>query len=66
MLDELPDIYFCGNSDNFQTKLMVEQQSGKKTRILTVPKFHESNSIAIVNLENLDCFEICFNANGEI
>lgn len=66
MIDELPDIYFCGNSDKFQTKLKVDQQSGNKTRILTVPKFYESNSIALVNLENLDCFELCFNANRKI
>ncbi|XP_058807466.1 DNA polymerase delta subunit 2-like isoform X2 [Phymastichus coffea] len=56
-----PDIYFVGNMDKFETKL-VEGEKGHKIRLVCIPKFAHTQTAVIVDLENLDATPISFGA----
>ena len=44
--------------DIYETKLIVQET--KVCRLISVPEFHKTKSVVIVNLTNLDTFEILF------
>ncbi|KAL4479656.1 hypothetical protein ABPG72_004252 [Tetrahymena utriculariae] len=58
ILDELPHVYFSGNSPKFETKMIYEENTKKRCRLICVPAISDSNSFVIMNLTNLDTFEI--------
>ncbi|XP_037928858.1 DNA polymerase delta subunit 2 [Teleopsis dalmanni] len=64
ILKECPHIYFAGNCNEFKTE-MHEGSSGQKTRLICVPKFSQTKSIAVVDIETLDCHQICFNVKED-
>lgn len=64
VIRDCPHVYFVGNCDEFSTQLH-EGSQGQKTRLVCVPRFAKTQSIVVVNLENLDCHEVCFDCNGE-
>ncbi|XP_018801563.1 PREDICTED: DNA polymerase delta small subunit [Bactrocera latifrons] len=59
ILQECPHVYFAGNCDVFETDL---HKGSKKqtTRLICVPNFSKTQSIAVVDLDTLDCKEIIF------
>lgn len=65
IIDEMPHIYFAGNQEKFETKLLVDETKGRICRLVSVPVFSKTRSIVLVNLRNLDAFEISFNPNEE-
>lgn len=64
IIKDCPHVYFAGNCDAFSTQL-YEGSRGQKTRLVCVPNFGKTQSIAVVNLKNLDCYEISFDCNDE-
>lgn len=64
IMKECPHIYFAGNCNEFATTLH-ESSKGQKTRLVCVPSFAKTQSIAVINLHNLDCREITFNCNEQ-
>lgn len=38
--------------------------SGQKTRLVCVPSFAKTQSVAVVNLRTLDCRQLSFRLNG--
>ncbi|XP_073844260.1 DNA polymerase delta subunit 2 [Musca autumnalis] len=64
VINECPHVYFVGNCAEFSTQL-YEGTQGQKTRLVCVPRFAKTQSIAVVNLENLECHEVCFDCNDE-
>eukprot|EP00529_Nitzschia_sp_RCC80_P000007 CAMPEP_0113447232 /NCGR_PEP_ID=MMETSP0014_2-20120614/4129_1 /TAXON_ID=2857 /ORGANISM="Nitzschia sp." /LENGTH=553 /DNA_ID=CAMNT_0000338375 /DNA_START=105 /DNA_END=1766 /DNA_ORIENTATION=+ /assembly_acc=CAM_ASM_000159 len=58
VLDETPKLYFCGNcEEGFATKLSSsssKSNSSNKTRLICVPKFHQTGKAVLVNLRTLD------------
>ncbi len=65
IIGEMPHIYFAGNQEKFETKLLVDDKERKICRLVSVPVFSKTHSIVLVNLRNLDAFEISFNPNEE-
>ncbi|KAK8870000.1 hypothetical protein IAR55_000570 [Kwoniella newhampshirensis] len=53
-----PDIYFIGNQPEFETALVGESDS--PTRIVLLPSFAKSGTVALVCLETLECKTINF------
>lgn len=45
-----PTIYFCGNADEFATDI-YEGEGGQCTRLVCIPKFCDSKTIALINLD---------------
>ncbi|XP_046968581.1 DNA polymerase delta subunit 2 [Vanessa cardui] len=54
-----PAIYFNGNCDEFSTELFTgdDQQS---VRLVCIPNFCETKTVALVNLKNLECYSMVF------
>ncbi|CAB3259773.1 unnamed protein product [Arctia plantaginis] len=54
-----PAIYFCGNSEEFSTEI-YKGDAGQQTRIVCVPNFCDTKTIALINLSNLECYSMKF------
>ncbi|KAH9637149.1 hypothetical protein HF086_016171 [Spodoptera exigua] len=54
-----PAIYFCGNCPEFATDL-YEGENGQRTRLVCVPNFCDSMTVALINLANLECYSMKF------
>ncbi|TPX40415.1 DNA-directed DNA polymerase [Synchytrium endobioticum] len=54
-----PHVFFIGNQPRFETKL-VQGPSGQSTRIVLLPWFASTGTIALVDLDTLECFPVCF------
>lgn len=53
VLTETPQLYFCGNcEEGFATKITTTTTT--KTRLVCIPKFHETGEAVLVNLRTLD------------
>lgn len=63
VLDAYPQVYFAGNCSMFQTELF-EVGDSVQTRLVCVPRFSETQSVAVVNLVNLDCYEVSFKVDS--
>ncbi|XP_052896752.1 DNA polymerase delta subunit 2 isoform X2 [Anopheles moucheti] len=63
IIDECPHVYFAGNVGKFMTEMWTGA-NGQKTRLICVPSFSESQSIAVVNLRTMDCRKISFKIDG--
>ncbi|KAJ3282051.1 DNA polymerase delta subunit 2 [Rhizoclosmatium sp. JEL0117] len=59
IIETHPDIYFIGNQPEFSTKMAIGSQ-GEKTRIVMIPSFAESKTIALVNMRTLECRKVAF------
>lgn len=59
-MTKTPHIYFIGNQDKFASQLVTGKQ-GQRTRVVTLPSFASTGTIALVNLRTLDCHSVNFN-----
>eukprot|EP01135_Chromosphaera_perkinsii_P003788 Nk52_evm34s255 gene=Nk52_evmTU34s255 len=57
ILDHSPHVYFAGNQEKFETKL-VKSVDGEDIRIVCVPSFSATGTFVIVNLSTLDCYPV--------
>ncbi|KAH8385296.1 DNA polymerase delta small subunit [Drosophila serrata] len=64
ILRECPHVYFAGNCESFETALH-EGADGKRTRLVCVPSFSRTQSVAVVDLDTLDCRQVNFNVDAE-
>ncbi|EDV38768.1 uncharacterized protein Dana_GF24834 [Drosophila ananassae] len=64
ILRECPHVYFAGNCDSFETDLH-ESSSGQRTRLVCVPSFSRTQSVAVVDLETLACRQVNFSVESD-
>ncbi|KAL7733634.1 hypothetical protein ACLKA6_005086 [Drosophila palustris] len=64
IMKECPHVYFAGNCESFETELHVGS-GGKRTRLVCVPSFSKTQSVALIDLETLDCREVKFSVESE-
>ncbi|WBW74974.1 DNA polymerase delta small subunit Cdc1 [Schizosaccharomyces osmophilus] len=64
VMDELPNLYLCGNQPKFGTK-MIQSQS-KSVRLVSVPEFRKTGIITLINLKNLDVRALVFPRKSDI
>ncbi|KAM8710322.1 hypothetical protein ACLKA7_017021 [Drosophila subpalustris] len=64
IMKECPHVYFAGNCESFETELHVGS-GGKRTRLVCVPSFSKTQSVALIDLETLDCREVKFSVECE-
>lgn len=60
VIDERPHIYFVGNQDTFDMKLLVD--GAKRTRCLTIPSFQKTQTCVLLNLRNMQCDVMAFSS----
>ncbi|RVE54187.1 hypothetical protein evm_001014 [Chilo suppressalis] len=54
-----PSIYFSGSCDEFSTD-MFEGDDGQRVRLVCLPDFCYTKTVALVNMGNLDCYSMTF------
>lgn len=62
IIKECPEVYFSGNCSEYKTDLHLGP-TGQKTRLICIPSFSETQSVAIVNLRTLDAQKLSFKYN---
>ncbi|KAI8064736.1 DNA polymerase alpha/epsilon subunit B-domain-containing protein [Gongronella butleri] len=60
LLNECPHVYFIGNQPQFDTTVL-EGENKQKVRVVMVPSFAETGTIALVNVSTLECTSLSFN-----
>ncbi|KAF9573126.1 hypothetical protein EC968_008975 [Mortierella alpina] len=63
IMTQSPHIYFVGNQDKFATEFVTGQE-GQRTRVVMLPSFAESGTIALVNLRTLECQSVSFSTKS--
>ncbi len=61
MMNQCPHVYFLGNQEEFGTRL-VTGINNQQVRLVTLPRFSRTGSIALLNLRTLEVEEVNFNA----
>ncbi|XP_012276130.1 DNA polymerase delta small subunit-like [Orussus abietinus] len=56
-----PDVYFMGNANKFETKLVTGIEN-QKTRLVCIPRFYQTKTVILVDMESLDVQPISFGA----
>lgn len=64
IIDECPHVYFAGNTKEFKTDL-YQGANGQRTRLVCIPSFSKTQSIAVVNLKTLDCKMLSFRLSSD-
>ncbi|TDG53270.1 hypothetical protein AWZ03_000085 [Drosophila navojoa] len=64
IMKECPHVYFAGNCEKFETDLHVGS-GGKRTRLVCLPSFSKTQSVAVIDLATLDCRQIKFSVETE-
>ncbi|KOC60145.1 DNA polymerase delta small subunit [Habropoda laboriosa] len=59
VITECPDIYFAGNMDKYDTKLLTADE-GQVVRLICIPKFSETQIGVLVDLQDLKTWPISF------
>ncbi|CAK9803682.1 DNA polymerase delta subunit 2 [Anthophora plagiata] len=62
VITECPDIYFAGNMDKYDTKLLTADEE-QVIRLICIPKFSETQTGVLVNLQDLKTWPISFSIN---
>ncbi|KAK4777529.1 hypothetical protein SAY87_017716 [Trapa incisa] len=62
LIESCPHVYFVGNQDKYETRLMKGSE-GQLVRLICVPKFCETGVAVMVNTNNLECRTLSFNAS---
>lgn len=57
---EFPNLFFSGNTKEFKSRNIYEEESGSFCKMITIPNFSLNPSGVLVNVLNLDCFEVKF------
>ncbi|KAI1309500.1 hypothetical protein EDD11_004086 [Mortierella claussenii] len=63
IMKQLPHIYYVGNQDKFATELVTDKD-GHQTRVVMLPPFASTGTIALVNLRTLECHPVCISAHS--
>ena len=63
VIQSSPDVFFAGNQPEFATKLIT--QDDKKIRVICVPDFSKTNTIVLLNLNDLSTHPINFSTEQE-
>lgn len=62
IITKRPNVYFLGSQPDFQTGLVTSTDDTTPTRIVLLPSFAESGTVALINIAspNLECRTISF------
>lgn len=59
-LERSPHVYFAGCQPAFGARVVERGGAGGKTLVVSVPSFAETGTIALVNLDTLECHPVSF------
>ncbi|XP_022158343.1 DNA polymerase delta small subunit [Momordica charantia] len=59
LIESCPHVYFVGNQDKFDTRL-IKGPEGQMVRLISIPRFCEKGTAVMLNLRNLECHTLSF------
>ncbi|KAM3966142.1 DNA polymerase delta subunit 2 [Aphomia sociella] len=59
IIQNCPAIYFSGNCEEFATDV-YKGDDGQRVRLVCLPDFGATKTMAVVNLQNLECYSMTF------
>lgn len=59
LIESCPHVYFVGNQDEYETRLMKGSE-GQEIRLICIPKFSETGVAVALNTRNLECHTLSF------
>ena len=59
-LERSPHVYFAGCQPAFGARVVERGGAGGKTLVVSVPSFAETGTVALVNLDTLECHPVSF------
>ncbi|XP_046424565.1 DNA polymerase delta subunit 2 [Neodiprion fabricii] len=62
IIEECPDIYFAGNMEKYESSLW-KGEDGQTVRLICVPRFCDSGTAVLVDLDTLDAQAISFGSS---
>ena len=60
IIHQSPHIFFAGNQESFESKLITGKQ-GQKVRLIAIPKYKATNTVVLLDLKTMDVTPITFN-----
>ncbi|XP_039146154.1 DNA polymerase delta small subunit isoform X1 [Dioscorea cayenensis subsp. rotundata] len=62
LLESCPHVYFTGNQDRFETRV-IEGPQKQFTRLICIPRFCETGTAVMLNLKNFECHALSFSTD---
>ncbi|XVF75906.1 hypothetical protein PTKIN_Ptkin13bG0224300 [Pterospermum kingtungense] len=59
LIDSCPHVYFVGNQEKFETRLLKGLE-GQLVRLICIPRFCETGVAVVLNMRNLECHTLTF------
>lgn len=63
IIEQCPHLYFAGNCTEFDTKIVENVDKRSRTRLVCIPKFYETQTVAVVNLRTMETHKMSFKIN---
>lgn len=64
VIEECPHIYFVGNQPRFDTTV-IDGPAGQQVRLITIPRFHATGEIVLLDTETLEVEVVKFDVHDE-
>ncbi|CAH9063078.1 unnamed protein product [Cuscuta europaea] len=60
-IESCPHVYFVGNQDEYDTRL-IKGSEGQVVRLICIPRFAETGVAVVLNMRNLECYTLSIGA----
>ncbi len=62
VIEECPHVFFVGNQPRFDTTT-IDGQNGQQVRLITIPRFHQTGELLLVDSETLEVEVVKFDVH---
>jgi DNA polymerase delta subunit 2 len=64
VIEECPHVYFVGNQPRYDTTV-IDGPAGQHVRLVTIPKFHATGELVLLDVETLEVEIVKFDVHEE-
>lgn len=64
VIEECPHVYFVGNQPRYDTTV-IDGPAGQHVRLVTIPKFHATGELVLLDAETLEVEIVKFDVHEE-
>jgi DNA polymerase delta subunit 2 len=64
VIEECPHVYFVGNQPRYDTTV-IDGPAGQHVRLVTIPKFHTTGELVLLDVETLEVEIVKFDVHEE-
>jgi len=66
IISQCPHVYFCAQNDNSFKTNSFKNSNGQITRLISIPSFQKSQTVAVLDIKTLECRSMCFSTSDII